>query len=118
MGRWRVRSGFCRTAGLGLLLALLAVPSCFHYRLAPVGPDGRVLAPATEPQSVTLWSYAWGIVQPNVRPSTCQGNGVAEVTSSTNLGFALLTVVTFGVVAPFEVEWRCAKDSPTQGNDF
>ena len=91
---------------------------CFHYRLAPVAADGRVLAPATEPQSETLWSFVWGFVQPSVRPSTCQGNGVAEVTSSTNFGFAALTVVTLGLVAPFEVEWRCAKDSPTQGADF
>jgi hypothetical protein len=76
------------------------------------------LPPATEPQAATLWSFVWGLVQPTLRPSTCQGNGVAEVTSSTNLGFAVLTVVTLGLVAPIEVEWRCAKDSPSQGDDF
>jgi hypothetical protein len=97
---------------------LCCATGCFHYRLAAVTPDGTALPPATEPQSVTLWSYAWGLVQPNVRPSTCQGNGVAEVTSSTNLGFVALTVVTLGLVSPLEVQWRCAKDNTHVGNDF
>jgi hypothetical protein len=113
----RSRSGPWRLGWLVVVL-VLSSSACFHYRLTPVGADGRTLAPATEPQAETLWSFVWGVVQPTLRPSTCQGNGVAEVTTSSNFGFALLTVVTLGLVAPVEVEWRCAKDSPAQGDDF
>jgi Bor protein len=108
--RWLVLA-----AGCSLLLSL---DGCFHYRLAPVSPDGEALPPATEPQSETVWSFAWGLAQPTVQPANCMGNGAAEVTTTTNLGFALLTVITIGLVAPAEVEWRCARDAPAAGNDF
>jgi hypothetical protein len=100
-------------ASLGLCLC-----GCYHYRLSPVGPNGVRLPLATEPEDETVWSFFWGISQPEVRPHTCQGNGLAEVTATTNLGFSLLTVVTLGIVAPAQLQWRCAKDVPAQGNDF
>ena len=106
-----------RSASWWLTMALLGT-GCFHYRLAVVSPDGQILPPATESETATLWSFAWGLVQPTVRPGRCQGNGAAEVITTTNFGFALLTVVTLGLVAPAQVEWRCAKDRPTQGDDF
>lgn len=109
-----------RPAALHLLLLslLLSASGCFHYRLTPVTPDGEPLPPATEPESATVWSFAWGLAQPTVAPANCEGNGAAEVTTTTNLGYALLTVITLGIVAPAEVEWRCAKDAPTVGDDF
>ena len=116
MTRWHTARAWVRA--IGMVLCLGSLSGCFHYRLAPVGADGRALAVATEPKSVTLWAFAWGLVQPVARPASCQGNGVAEVTSSSNFGFAALTVVTLGLVAPFEVEWRCAKDQPVVGDDF
>lgn len=96
---------------------LLLGSGCFHYRLAPVTTAGEPLPPATEPQSETVWSLFWGFDQPQVNPANCQGNGVAEVTTTTNLGYTLLTVVTLGIVAPAEVEWRCATDAPAAGGD-
>jgi hypothetical protein len=105
-----------RSACAALLLLMAA--GCFHYRLGPVSPSGEPLQPATEPESVTVWAFAWGLVEPTVSPQRCQGNGVAEVTSSSNLGFALLTVVTLGIVAPAHIEWRCAKDATNTGHDF
>ncbi len=98
----------------------LQLSGCFHYRLTPVTPDGEPLPPATEPESATVWAFAWGLAQPTVSPANCQGNGASEVTTTTNLGYALLTVITLGIVAPAEVEWRCAKDATGSGggDDF
>jgi len=98
---------------LAPLLGALMASGCYHYRAAP--PD---LVPSTEPESRTVWSYAWGLVQQNVQPPSCQGVGLSEVTVSTNFGFTLLTVLTLGFVSPATVEWRCAKDVPCPGDSF
>lgn len=111
----RARGTFYEAAAACALL--LCGSGCFHYRLTPVSADGEPLPPATEPQSETVWSFAWGLAQPTLNPANCQGNGASEVTTTTNLGYALLTVVTLGIVAPAEVEWRCAKDAPGPGGD-
>ena len=96
---------------LAPLLCALAATGCYHYRAAP--PD---LPSSTEPESRTVWSFAWGLIQQNVQPPACQGVGLSEVTVSSNFGYTLLTVVTLGFVAPARVEWRCAKDRPCPGN--
>ncbi|MEM8963451.1 MAG: hypothetical protein AAGD38_18355, partial [Acidobacteriota bacterium] len=62
----------------------------------------------------TVWSYVWGVIpgQPEV---DCQGQAIAEVTMTSNLGFDLLAVVTLGLVAPKTVEWKCAGATPSGG---
>ena len=42
-------------------------------------------------------------------------NGVSEVTVKTNLGYALITVVTLGIYCPVNISWKCAK--PCQQTD-
>jgi hypothetical protein len=37
------------------------------------------------------------------------------VTVRDNLGFALLTVVSLGIVSPKRVEWSCATPTPSEG---
>ena len=91
-----------------VLSLLLFATGCYHYRAWM--PD--VAAPATLPESRTLWTLAWGLVQPDVRPDNCAAKALAETTVSTNLGFSLLSVATLGFVAPATVEWRCAKPCP------
>jgi hypothetical protein len=63
-----------------------------------------------------VWSFIWGLAQEQPTIDNCQGQALAEVLMSTNLGFALLTVVTAGFVAPQIVEWTCAgaESSPGQ----
>lgn len=95
-----------------LLLWLVVAVGCFQYRVRP--PE---LAAATEPREVVVWNFAWGLVQQEVRPDNCQGNGMAEVAVSSNAGFQLLTLFTLGLVAPATVHWTCAKD-PTGGGGF
>jgi hypothetical protein len=87
------------------LVAMLPwLAGCYHYRASAVN-----LAPATEPQSVTVWTYAWGAVQQDVQPTDCANQALQQVEVSSNFGFALLTVVSLGFVSPATVEWRCAK---------
>ena len=117
MSRRSTPTHLCSTLPLLAGACLLLASACYQYRLTPVGPDRQPLRAATEPQEVTLWSFGWGLAaQPLVQPD-CQGNGTAEVTASTNLGYTLLTVVTLGIVVPVQLEWRCAKDAAGNGGD-
>jgi Bor protein len=87
---------------------LFSLTGCYHYRAA--FPDHG--APATLPQTVTTWSFLWGLVQQDVQPDNCAANAVEEVTVSTNFAFDVLTIVTLGTVSPATVTWRCAKPCP------
>lgn len=79
--------------------------ACYHYRVRPPRPD-----PATEYRSRTTVALIWGAVQPDVRAADCTvSNAIDEVRVTTNVAYTLVTVVTLGLVAPLQVEWRCAK---------
>ncbi|RKG97596.1 hypothetical protein D7V97_34115 [Corallococcus sp. CA053C] len=101
-GSWRLAAVLCLTLS----------SACAHYRVQAPGHAG---APATEPEKEVLWSLAWGLVQEKPTVDNCQGQALAEVTQSTNLGFALISVVTLGIAMPQQVEWRCAKAQPSPG---
>ncbi|WP_158627644.1 hypothetical protein [Corallococcus sp. AB038B] len=95
------------------LLCLGLSSACAHYRVQAPGAAG---ASATEPQGEVLWSLGWGLVQERPRVDNCQGQALAEVTQSTNVGFALIGVLTLGLAMPQRVEWRCAKAQPAPGD--
>lgn len=101
-GSWRLAAVLCLTLS----------SACAHYRVQAPGHAG---APATEPEGELVWALAWGIFQEVPRVDNCQGQALAEVTQSTNLGFALISVVTLGIAMPQRVEWRCAKAQPAPG---
>jgi hypothetical protein len=42
-------------------------------------------------------------------------NGMHMVTVTSNLGYAAITVVTLGAVAPARVQWNCAPNPSTEG---
>jgi hypothetical protein len=87
---------------------LVPIPGCYSYRLRPAAQA----APAPVSEHVALrGSYLWGLYEPPGEAFDCQGNGVTDVTTRSNLGFALLTVATLGGVALAEVEWSCAGDN-------
>jgi hypothetical protein len=94
-----------RHPALALGLVALTLAACYHARISAPGiaPQG------TEPQSATLWSFAWGLSQQNLEPRDCPSGSFSEVTTTTNLGFVLLTVVTVGIVSAVQLEYRCAK---------
>lgn len=62
----------------------------------------------------TTWSFAWGLVQPKDINPKCDSrfNHLDQVTVKNNLGFALISVVSLGIVMPQRVEWACAPYSP------
>ncbi len=86
-------------------LAVAASTGCYHYLVQVPDTD-----PATEWQKRTVVSYAWGLVGTHdVHPQNCPSNALNDVRTTTNLGYIALTTVTLGLVAPAQVEWRCAK---------
>ena len=64
--------------------------------------------------SKTSWTFAWGLVQPKDINPKCETsfNHMNRVTVKNNLGFALITVATLGIVMPQRVEWCCAPPQP------
>lgn len=94
------------------LLCLTLASACAHYRVQAPGAAGTG---ATEPEGEVLWSLLWGVVQEQPRVDNCQGQPLAEVHQSTNLGYALVSVLTLGIAMPQRVEWRCAKARPEPG---
>jgi len=95
-----------------LVWLLFLLPGCYRARLAP--PE---MPHATQPKSETVWPMFWGLAQPEIAAGNCMGNGVSEVTVSTNFGFVMLTLVTLGITSPVNVEWRCAKDQGPSGEN-
>jgi len=71
-----------------------------------------------QPQQKTVWTFFWGAMHQNINPTNCVGPGLAEVTVKSNVGFALISLASLGAAMPVTVEWRCAKDKPTGGDDF
>jgi hypothetical protein len=97
-----------------LSAASVVCPSCYHFRVAPPGPE----APGTEPNVVTGHAYVWGLIQdPNpVLAENCgEGGALYDVRVTTNFGYTLLTVLSLGFWSPMEIEWRCAKKPPPNG---
>ena len=105
-----LRSFYCKNiASVWLISLTLVFSSCYTYRVATQA------LPGTETSgTMTAHSFFWGLAQKPVEIHTpvCDSlgvNGVAEVTMKTNLGYALITVVTLGIWSPIKVEWKCSK---------
>ena len=88
-----------------MVAVLLGTSGCYHARIE----FPQTAPPGLEPRSETLWSFAWGLSQQNVVPPECPSSTLSEVTSTTNFGFVLMTVVTLGLVSAVQLEYRCAK---------
>ena len=97
-----------------VLVLLIAIPGCSTNRINR--PNDW--APATDVKSQTVWSFFWGNVHQDVHPPNCHGPGLSEVTVKSNLGFHLISILSLGIAVPVTIEWVCAKDKPTGGNDF
>lgn len=105
-------------AGLALVLACtLPATGCYTYHVYQTGgPGGRELGnqPGTEWKHQTLHAFAWGLVRQDLPVDNCQlvngqRTGIEEIKVETNLGYVLISGITFGLWVPLEVSWRCAK---------
>jgi hypothetical protein len=105
-----MKSHFTRSASLAVGVAILS--GCWYHRLEAPSP----VAKATEYEGAVAWSFFWGALQKDPLPDNCNGQALAEVKETSNLGFTLLAAITLGLVAPERVEWKCAKAMPGPGS--
>lgn len=96
------------------LFLLVILHGCYAYRVEVPHPD-----PVTEQESKMAHSLFWGLVQvpQSVVAKDCVSNALDEVHVTTNLGYAFATVLTLGIWAPIDVEWRCAEKASGDGID-
>lgn len=89
------------------VLVFILVSGCYHYRITVPDSD-----PATDYESRTMHTFFWGLLNDPEKQvaEDCRSNSIDEVRVSTNFGYALVTVVTLGIWAPIDVEWRCGKE--------
>lgn len=100
--------GIRRAAVLSvLLLGASASSACYTVRAQAPG-----VVPNPETEGKVVWSFAWGLVQATPQITNCNEAPLSTVTTKNNFGFALLTVVTLGLVSPMRIEWNCAGDDP------
>jgi hypothetical protein len=90
--------------------------SCYSYRISTNAQAG------TEATTTTANAYFWGLIQSpknGITTPNCDSlnvNGMAEVQVKTNLGYALITVVTLGIWSPIKVSWKCGKPCQKTGS--
>lgn len=96
-----------------LLLIFCTLQSCYHYRITTSGFD-----PSTGYQKRTAHSFFWGLVQQNVVATNCDTlklKSLDEVRVTNNFGYSFLTVATLGIWSPVQIEWKCPKPCPREG---
>jgi hypothetical protein len=97
---------------LGMLI-VVACSGCYHARINTAHYD-----PSTNYQSKTVHTMFWGLVQEDVIASNCDSldvKGLDEVRVTTNYGYSLITVLTLGIWCPTQIEWKCSKPCPREG---
>lgn len=96
----------CRTAIF--ILAFFTIQGCTTTRVVSKYNCNTI---ANNPvNKKTTWSFFWGLVQPvDINPQ-CDPifNHLNKVETKTNLGFAMITTATLGIVMPQRVTWCCA----------
>lgn len=98
---------------LWLVLLLCLTQSCYHYRISTSRFD-----PSTGYQKKTAHSFFWGLVQRNVIATNCDSlnlKSLDEVRITSNFGYSFITVATLGIWSPVQVEWKCPKPCPREG---
>ncbi len=98
-----------RTAPL-LLVLLGHLGGCATHRLVVDEPN-----PATGYEDATLTAYFWGTIEREEVAENCLDHALDEVRVRTNPAYALVTVITLGIVVPVEVQWKCRKLPPQVG---
>lgn len=99
---------------LSVLLCNSFFPSCTTTRVVSKYECNTI---ANNPvNQKTTWAFFWGLLQPTDINPSCEPafNHLNKVETRTNLGFALITVATAGIVMPQQVRWCCApQEIPT-----
>ncbi|GAB3809383.1 hypothetical protein GCM10028819_50870 [Spirosoma humi] len=96
-----------------LIMLLFVLQGCYHYRIATSRFD-----PSTGYQKKTAHSFFWGLVQNNVVATDCDAlhlKSLDEVRITSNFGYSVITVATLGIWSPVQLEWKCPKPCPREG---
>ena len=94
------------------LVCLLALTGCAEY---------HVTIPDSHPsdinyQGTTMKSYLWGKwYDPQVLAAECQTEGINDVLIKRNYLHDLISVFTFGIVMPIDVNFRCESSKLIEG---
>jgi len=91
-----------RTAAAALLVL---AGGCAHFRVAP---DNVSSATIQEERRVRV--AGWGVQEPLITPTNCQGQGMATVMITIRPRDTFIAIATLGIVRPAVVEWTCAKE--------
>jgi len=86
-----------------VLILIISIQSCMSTRVVSEYDNDSIIKHTT-----TSWSYAWGLITPKDIDPKCESKRMNSVTSSTNLGYILLSAITIGIVVPQTIEWECA----------
>lgn len=95
---------FITTMSISLFLS-----SCYTYRVQTHAQAG------SEEIAVNSSSFFWGLVQSpkaGITTPLCDSldvNGMSVVRVKTNLGYALITVLSLGIWCPMKIYYRCSK---------
>lgn len=106
-----------RTCRLPVIAGLLILSGCADYHLTV--PDSDPFTPRGQDTAYKTYSanaYLWGLVlDPQVLPADCQGQGINDVFVQRNFGQDLASVLTLGIWMPAEVSYQCHAP-PTTGD--
>ena len=91
-----------RTAAAALLVL---AAGCAHFRVAP---DNVSSATLQEERRVRV--AGWGVQEPLITPTNCQGQGMATVMITIRPRDTFIAIVTLGLLRPALIEWTCAKE--------
>ncbi len=97
-------------------VVLMMLSSCYTYRLQTHAQAG------SEITTINANSYFWGLLQKpkgGITTPLCDSldvNGVSVVRVRTNLGYALITIVTLGIWCPMKIDYRCSKPCQIHGH--
>ena len=110
----RSRLRLLRVRRLVLLCGVVSTQAgCYHYQVNAVQQSVGIEADQRG-ESEVLWSMFWGLSQEDFDTTkSCMGLPLKSVTTHSNLGFSLLTVVSLGIASPLTVTWSCAKEPPS-----
>jgi len=96
-----------------VIVVVLLIQGCYHVRINTAHYD-----PSTNYESKTVHTLFWGLVQEDVIAKNCDAlevKGLDEVRVTTNYGYSLITVLTLGIWCPTQIEWKCSKPCPREG---
>lgn len=93
------------------LVVLVLLSGCMNMRVVAKHDSSNPV-----PESVTRWTWFWGLQQPNdvVTDPSCAS--ICMLTAKTNFGYLLISTLSLGIAVPMRVEYSCCPYEPPAGD--